>query len=428
MTVLHRRVGILLTLIFAGEIIFSLPFHIARFFRPTFLDAFSLTNAQIGDAFAVYGVTAMLAYFPGGAIADRFSARNLLVISLLATALGGLYMMTFPNGLGLKLLFAWWGVTTIFLFWAAMIKATREWGGSSTQGRAFGLLDGGRGLVAAGAATLAVMLLNTPAAGSGIDEINRQQTLHSVIIFYTGLNCLAALLVWFFVPATSGLNNSNARHSFCMVLSTLQEKRVWLQAIIVICAYCGYKGLDFFSLYAVDVLNMEKASAEKLATWSAYIRPVAAISAGFLADRLISSRVIFWGFCSLLISYTYLAFALPNTFSINIIYTNLIITFVSVFAIRAVYFALLEESHQNKQTTGAAVGVISLVGFTPDIFFAPIAGRLIDASPGVVGHHHFYGFLVCFALVGVTATLGLRVVINGNQLAKIAKAEDERPA
>jgi len=73
---------------FAGEIIFSLPFQIPRFFRPTLLQVFDLSNAELGDIFAIYGVTAMEAYFPGGVIADRYSPRKLMAISLVATALG----------------------------------------------------------------------------------------------------------------------------------------------------------------------------------------------------------------------------------------------------------------------------------------------------------------------------------------------------
>ena len=86
----NSRFAVIVCLIIAGEAIFSLPFHIARYFRPSFLEVFALSNTQLGDIFAVYGVTAMLAYFPGGMIADRVSVRNLLVASLLATALGGL--------------------------------------------------------------------------------------------------------------------------------------------------------------------------------------------------------------------------------------------------------------------------------------------------------------------------------------------------
>ena len=120
---------IIFCLIFAGEMIFSLPFHIPRFFRPTFLEVFSLTNAEIGDLFATYGIFATLAYFPGGLLADHFSPRKLMTWSLLATAFGGLVLAQIPGYWGLGLIFAFWGLTTILMFWAALIKITREWGG-----------------------------------------------------------------------------------------------------------------------------------------------------------------------------------------------------------------------------------------------------------------------------------------------------------
>ena len=82
------------TLIIAGEAVFTLPFHVARFFRPAVLQVFELSNTELGAVQAAYGVVAMLAYFPGGPLADRFPARRLLTASLLATSVGGLYFAT----------------------------------------------------------------------------------------------------------------------------------------------------------------------------------------------------------------------------------------------------------------------------------------------------------------------------------------------
>ena len=79
---------ILFSLIFAGEMIFGLPFHIARFFRPTLLESFGLSNTNLGDIFAFYGITAMISYLPGGILADRFSTRKMLTFSLITTAFG----------------------------------------------------------------------------------------------------------------------------------------------------------------------------------------------------------------------------------------------------------------------------------------------------------------------------------------------------
>ena len=59
------------------------------------------------------------------------------------------------------------------------------------------------------------------------------------------------------------------------------------------------------------------------------------------------------------------------------------------------------ESKIPKHQTGLAVGLISFVGYTPDIFFAPIAGRLLDSAPGVIGHQLYFQMLVFIAILGL---------------------------
>jgi len=56
-----------------------------------------------------------------------------MTISLSATALGGLYLYTLPGHTGLYLLFAYWGLTSILLFWVSLLKATRDWDGAKTR-------------------------------------------------------------------------------------------------------------------------------------------------------------------------------------------------------------------------------------------------------------------------------------------------------
>ena len=145
----NRRISTLVILIIAGEAIFFLPFVMARIFRPTMLAFFDISNTELGTWFSIYGVVAMISYFFGGTLADRFSARNLMVTALWSTATGGFLMAVIHTPEMMRILYALWGFTTICLFWAAMIRATREWGGADFQGRAFGWLEGGRGAVAA---------------------------------------------------------------------------------------------------------------------------------------------------------------------------------------------------------------------------------------------------------------------------------------
>ncbi len=152
---------------------------------------------------------------------------------------------------------------------------------------------------------------------------------------------------------------------------------------------------------------MNEVESARYTSIAAYLRPVAAIAAGFVVDRLIASKVIGTAFLLLLLSYAMLSFLSPAKLVTNIIYGNLIVTFIAVFGIRGVYFALLEETNIEENLTGTAVGLISVIGFTPDIFFAPIAGRLLDAAPGVAGHHHFFMLLTIISAIGMAATVAL---------------------
>ncbi len=388
---------------------FGLPFHVPRYFRATTLEVFGLTNAELGDLFAVYGLTATVAYFAGGPLADRFSARNLMAISLLATGIGGFYLATIPGPTGLAMLYGYWGGTTILLFWAALIKATREWGAASEQGRAFGLLDGGRGLVAAGLASLAVIAFDwfLPEQLNQMSEADRRSALIAVIYFYSTATLVAGLLCWLSLPGGSGRWRGRPSAACSQIGRVVRSPRVWAQAMIVVCAYCGYKGLDNYSLYAVQALGMSELDAARFTAATAYIRPIATVAAGLIADRVNARGVIGFLFVAMTLSYGVLSQIAPSPDLLNVLYANIVVSYCGVFGLRGVYFALLEETRIPRDRTGTAVGLISVVGFTPEIFFGPISGRILDHAPGVPGHLDYFAFLTGISVVGVAIVLVL---------------------
>jgi len=403
-----RRIVLITALIIAGEMAFGLPFHTARYFRWTMLDVFGFSNTQLGDLFAVYGITAMLAYFPGGALADRFSARFLLSASLFATAAGGLYMATIPKAPQMAALYGYWGITTIFLFWGALIRATRDWGGSGSQGMAFGILEAGRGFTAAIVAGVSVVIFASllPENVELATDEERRAAFRMVILVYSGITAFAGLLTWLLIPVPE--KSIPSQSSPLQGMATVVHRPiVWAQAAVIICAYCGYKGLDNYSLYAVQVLGMNEVDAARFATWGAYVRPFAAIAAGLVADRFDAARTIGVAFVILLLAYAPLSVLVPDETGVKLIYANIFVSFFAVFALRGVYFALLQENRTPIHVTGAAVGMVSLIGYTPEIFFAPIAGRILDATPGVGGHHHYFLFLAGIMLAGVVVVTWL---------------------
>jgi len=402
-------------LIFAGEMVFGLPFGTARFFRPTMLDVFGFTNTQLGDLFAVYGITAMLSYFPGGAIADHFSARTLLATSLIATALGGVYMATIPGPWEMAILYGFWGVTTIFLFWGALIRATREWGGKSEQGMAFGILEGGRGITAALVASLMVVVLAfyMPDDARLATDEQRRTAFQMVVLGYSAVTFVAGVLAWVFIPAPSDepVARLNPLPNMALVLG---RPIIWMQAAVVVCAYCTYKAVDYYSLYLVEVLGKDEVEGARLTSWGAWIRPFAALFAGWVADRFDATRSIGVFFLILAVVYASLSVLMPDSVGHGVIYLNLGVSLFAVFALRGIYFALLQETRTPKHITGAAVGLISVVGYTPEIFFAPIAGRILDATPGIGGFSNLFMLLAAITTVGVVIAMSLAYLKRNN--------------
>jgi sugar phosphate permease len=407
-----RRGLILVALIAAGEAVFLLPFVLARVFRPTFLDVFGITNLQLGTAFSLYGIVAMVSYFAGGPLADRFSARRLMTAALLATGLGGVVLTGIPSVRVMNALWAFWGLTTIFLFWAAMLRATREWGGTASQGRAYGLLDGGRGLLAALIATFTVLVFAAalPSDVASATPEQRAAAFRTVIRVFTGLVFLIALLVWVVVPEVTPQDDGGKRPSLSLdgILQACRMPTVWLQAVIVVCAYAGYKATDDFSLLARDALGFDEVAAAGIGTLSFWIRAVAAVGAGYLGDRIDSSKVIAWGFAILVGGSLLIASGTVVPGVAWMLITTIVATSVGIYAIRGVYFALLAEGAVPLSFTGSAIGVVSFVGFTPDVFMGPLMGVLLDGSPGVLGHQHVFTSVAAFGVVGLLATIAFR--------------------
>jgi len=404
-----RRALFIAALVIGGEIVFGLPFHITRFFRPTFLEVFGFNNTQLGDIFAIYGITATLSFFPGGVLADYFSARKLIMSGLFATAAGGLYMATIPTASSMAVLYGYFGVTTIFLSWGAMIRATREWGGESAQGVAFGILEAGRGLAAVIVAFVAVNALAQllPEVVAASSDEQRRAGLRAVIHVYALAAFAAGVLTWFAVPDTDARTLSR-RKPWSGVAEVLKRPQIWAQAIIIVAAYCLFKGTDYYSLYAKEVLGFNEVAAARITTWGALLRVVAALAAGILADRFNAASSIGVAFAALVASFGVLAVLTPASVGVLLIICNVLVSLFAVFALRGVYYALLEEIRTPRQITGTAVGVVSFIGFTPDIFFASLAGRILDADPGIVGYRHLFMLLAAIAAVGVLVVLWLQ--------------------
>ena len=85
-------------------------------------------------------------------------------------------------------------------------------------------------------------------------------------------------------------------------------------------------------------------------------------------------------------------------------YLNETLTGAMTYALRGIYFALFPDAQVSAALTGTAAGLVSVIGYTPDIFMGPLMGYLTDTYPGAQGHAYFFAALAGFAVCGLTAT------------------------
>ena len=121
----------------AGSVIYELP-YIKYVYYDKLVEAFQITNAQAGLLLSVYAIGCLVLYIPGGIVADKFSAKKMLVLSLFGTGILGIVLAFSMNYTTALIVFFLLALTTSFVFWTALNKGLCLLGGEEDSGLTFG--------------------------------------------------------------------------------------------------------------------------------------------------------------------------------------------------------------------------------------------------------------------------------------------------
>jgi MFS family permease len=396
-----RRWLLITVLGFSGGIIFLLPFLFEVFYTPLG-SALGLNHTELGSLVSIFGFVSMIFYFPGGWLADRVSPRKLITASLIGTGLAGLWFSTFPSYRLSLAIHAFWGVSITLLFWGAMIRLTRNSAPADQQGRAFGTLEFIRGI--AEGLTSTGILVAFAWLGSG------QQALSTVVVQLSLLTIALGVIAWFAIEDISrDESGPSPDHAVGWqdVLCVLKMPVIWLIIIVVMTAYCAYWSSYAINPYATDVILTTAAVAGAISVARMWLKPVSGFIAGFVADRFgvaISATVLF---AMLIVGFLGLAGLSGNVPGFNVMLGFLAVAAIAIFALRGIYFALLEEGNVPLAVTGTAGGVISAVAFTPDVFMPLLSGALRDAYPGAEGYRYLFLSTAGMCAAGLIASMAI---------------------
>lgn len=400
---LAQRYGQLVLVIIAGGAVYPLV-YLRQNFEMTLLEAFGISGVDLREVYSMLGAIFVVTYLPSGWMADRIEPRKLMTFSLAATGLLGFWYATFPALWAVQVIFMAWGVTTGLTFWAAMIKSVSLLAQKNEQGKFFGLLDGGRGLIEAFLASVALLIF---AYSLEQVDVTSALALQRVIVFYSVVSLLLAPVIWFALPkdAMRQAESPDFPLSLGASLGLLAKNRsLWLAAICMLTGYQLFWATYSFSGYLEGQLGLSAVVVGSVTVAKLWMRPIGATLAGFSGDFFGQELVL----AILLFASSIMFLVLTQTSAATgvVMLLAIVLTLgLMTYGIRGIYWATLERANVDLRTKGLAIGALSLIGYAPDVYQPWVSARLMEAFPSKLGFDLYYAWVAVFGIAGAAAAL-----------------------
>jgi MFS family permease len=406
----ERYVQLALLVLAAGAIYPIL--YLRQVYQPTMLEVFHITEQQLGYLYSALGTLFLICYLPSGWLADRVKPRILICFSLIGTGALGLWYSTAPSFGALIVIFGSWGLTTGLTFWAAIIKRVSMIASADEQGRFFGFLDGGRGLIEAMLATIAISLFAWVTNTHG----DAPATGFRLVVYLYAFLCIGLGVILGLVRDPQSADASQTKREKRNVLrdlgTLLGNPQLMLLAGIVFCGYQVFWATYSFSAYLHEKeIGLTVVAAGFITTLKLWMRPIGGIGGGFLGDRLSKTSVLVFALFAASAAMLVLI-AAPMIANHWMIAAVVLFIGVMTYAIRGLYWSLLDQCKVPAEIMGLAIGLVSVLGYSPDAVLPLINGYLTQHYPGVQGYQLYFAYIAFMAAVGGVAALVFKHRLN----------------
>jgi sugar phosphate permease len=401
----------LAVLVIAAGAIYPL-IYLRQNFEVTILESFAITAGQLSRCYAILGVLFMLTYVPSGWLADRIQPRLLMSFSLALAGVFGAWFSTMPAFESLQIIFAGWGLATGLTFWAALIKATAMLARRDEQGRFFGILEGGRGLVEAILASIAVGLFSYWTTSNGNSPVS---ALRGVIWLYTLCMLILSPVVFFVVKSNrEDAGREQQRMPAASVVADLKtvlgKPEVWLVAVCILTGYQLFWATYSFSGYMQTHYGLTAVAVGWITVSKLWMRAVGPAVAGFAGDYFNLERLLAG---LLLLASAALAslVILPATSGSAALLGIVLVSGILTYAVKGIYWATLAACGISNRVKGLAIGVISLIAYSPDVYLPMLNEALRARFPGKLGYGIYFSVIAIMGVLGALAAwrLGSKV-------------------
>lgn len=360
----------LVILISMGSSIIYAPMYLKNVFYDPLMQALGCSNADLGLMVSAYGIAAMICYLPSGIVADKFRMRTLATVGFLTTAVLVAIYATLPSVQVCFALFVAMGVTSILIWWGTRFKVVRLCCEEDEYASKIGIsysIYGVTGLV--------LGLIN---AGIIASIANAATGVQVMLVFLAVIIAVLGIIAFFLIPDFKGEINKDAKlFSLAEAVQAFKHPGVIWACVAYFCVYAVYQGATYTTPYLTQCFNADGNLVNVIGLIRTYgIGLLAGPIVGFIATKIkspskaiiVSIMVVLFGFA------TYGAFSIGSS--------------------------PLSEVKIPMQIFGTAAGLLSVIGFLPDVFIHTWYGSMIDAQ-GTAAFNGIFGIEIGLAVVGI---------------------------
>lgn len=402
-------------LVISGGTIFKLSSLKDAFYVPM-QEFMGLSHTQIGAALSVYGLVQTIGNFASIYISDRFSKRIMISVSLVCIGLIGIYLSTFPGYVGILIV---WGLLSFFgevVYWPVLLKAVRLLGDETEQGRLFGFLEAGRGVVDTIVAFSALGIFALLGKGSA--------ALRGSILFFSATVIVVGIMCYILVEDDKAIVGKDGeelnKNKVAMegVIQAVKTPEIWVVSLTIASIYSVYCGLTYFIPFLKDIYGMPVTLVGAYGIINQYgLKMVGGPLGGMLADKKFKSATKFLRVALVVAALAMVGFIFLPHETMNV-YVGMVCTLgfgAIIFSMRAVFFAPIDEIRVPRHISGAAMSIACIFGYCPQMFAFTLYGSMLDKNPGMAGYRMVFTTMVGFAILGVVITTILLKMIKKKQ-------------
>lgn len=354
-------------------IVYLIP-YLATDFYNQFLEAYNLTDGQLGTVITFFGLTATPGYFIGGWFADRFNAKKLVVLSCILTALVAVAVSMSQSYAMLMFLYLVMGFTSAGLHWSAHLKVIRALGDDGEQGRLYGAVDAAYGIFTILMTYGVLALLSSILASTGIG-------FRGAIVIYAVISIIIGLAVSFVVPFDPKKDVEGE--------DTIKLAHLGKVLKMPLTYYLGLFTLGFYlirciipyvnpHLTASFGISITFATAFTM-TARTGVKMISGPIGGAFRDKIgKSTPVVLIGAVGAIVFSLIMAF-MPNSPANAVIFMILAVVVVFFGGMTSpMLYTPVSEAKIPLAYTGTILGIASAIGYSADIWLYNLAGGWLD--------------------------------------------------